>query len=402
MYLLDPRTTVLIGGITCGLMAFVLTMHARATPLPVPGLRIWVVGAWLVFVALLLIGLRDWITPLISVTLGNGALLLAFITWLAGTQRHLGNSMRWRYWLAMWGLATVAVTWFVYGEESFRIRVVIVAGLAAFINLYHALVLLRRPQADMTEKGLGATLTGIWLAMLSLVFFLRMLHAVLFPQGARGLLTQDVVQILYTASFTICDLMLVIGFATLASDYVRQVIEKQALRDPLTGILNRQALVKCLEREWAQGMRGNYTFSVVMLDVDHFKQINDQYGHPMGDHVLVQLCRRMESLIRPHDVLARYGGEEFFVVMPATTFVNALSAAQRMLAEAVQTGDPSLPDFTISIDIAEWQHADASISELIARTDAALYRAKANGRNRIETAAFPTENSLPKIVVVAA
>jgi diguanylate cyclase (GGDEF)-like protein len=389
MYLLDPRTTVLIGGITCGLMAFVLTMHARATPLPVPGLRTWVIGSWLVFFALVLLGLRDWISPLASVTLGNSALLLAFMVWLAGTRQYSGNPMRWRYWLAALVLAALALTWFVYVEPSFRVRLVIAGGLAAYINLYHAWVLLRDARADNFRKGIGAVLTASWLAVLVVVYVLRVLHAVIFPQGDSGLLTQDFVQIAYTSGFTICDLMLLIGFATMASDYVRAMIEDQAMRDPLTGIFNRQALVECLERELAQGMHGRYTFSVVMLDVDHFKKINDGHGHPVGDQVLIQLCRRVECLIRPYDVFARYGGEEFFIVMPALSFSAALLVAQRILLEGVRVDDPSLPNFTISIGIAEWAPTDASIDTLISRADTALYQAKKNGRNRIEVAGAP-------------
>lgn len=384
MYLLDPRTTVLIGGITCGLMAFVLTMHARATPLPVPGLRTWVVGAWLVFLALVLLGLRDWVTPLASVTLGNGTLMLAFIVWLAGTRRHFGIPMRWSYWLAACAVATAGATWFVYAEPSFRVRVVIVAGLCAYINLYHAFLLLRNARAENFRKGIGTMLTGSWLAVLALVFFLRMLHAAILPQGESGLLTQDAVQIVYTGCFTICELMLVIGFATMASDFVRASIEDQAMRDALTGTFNRQTLNRCLEREFARGMRGNYTFCVAMLDVDHFKNINDRYGHPVGDQVLIQLCRRIETLIRPYDVLARYGGEEFFIVMPATSSSDALLAAQRILVEAVQVDMSSLPDFTISIGVAEWEQTDESVAALISRADTALYQAKGNGRNRIE------------------
>lgn len=386
MYLLDPRTTVLIGGITCGLMAFVLTMLARATPLPVPGMRTWVIGAWIIFIALLLLGLRDWITPLASVTLGNSALMLASIMWLAGTRQHLASPMRWTSWLAALSLAAVAITWFVYGEESFRFRVVIVAGISAYISVYHAVVLLRTHRPEHFRKGIGAALTASWLIVLGLVYFLRMLHAAILPQGNSGLLTQDIIQIVYTGSFTICDLMLVVGFSTMASDYVRAMVEDQAIRDPLTGTFNRQAMVKFLERELAQGRRGNYTFSVVMLDVDHFKRINDKYGHPIGDQVLIQLCQRLESLIRPHDVLARYGGEEFFIIMPATPLSSALLAAQRILVEAVQIDDASLPDFTISMGVAEWEQANMAIASLIARVDAALYQAKENGRNRVEFA----------------
>ena len=259
-YALDPRTTVLIGSITSGLMAIVLSLLARATPLPVAGLRIWVVGAWLVFMSLLLVGLRDWISPLASVTLGNSALILAYIVWLAGTRRHFGERVRWSPWLVAWAVAVAAVTWFVYGEQSFRARVVIVAGLCAFINAYHALVLLRHPHADRFGRSFGITLTICWLMVLAAVYGVRALHAVAFAQGNTGLLTQDAVQIVYTGSFTICNLMLVIGFATMASDHVRARIEEQAIRDPLTGTLNRQALVECLEREGSRGKRAGQPF----------------------------------------------------------------------------------------------------------------------------------------------
>lgn len=385
MYLLDPRTTVLIGGITSGLMAVVLSILARATPLPVPGLRTWVAGAWLVFAAMLLLGLRDWISHLASVTLGNSALILAYIAWLAGTRQHFGERFRWSYWLSAWMLAIAAVTWFVYGEESFRARVVVVAGLCACISLHHAVVLLRHPQADRFGKSIGITLTASWLIALATVYGLRALHAIALPQGDSGLLTQDVIQIVYTGSFTICNLMLVIGYATMASDHVRVRIEEQATRDPLTGAFNRKALLDCLERERSRSSRSSHTFSVVMLDIDHFKKINDGHGHLVGDQILVQLCHRVESLIRPHDFLARFGGEEFIIVMPNTALPAAVDAAQRILNEAVKV-DSCLPPFTVSIGVAEWAPGDGSVDVLVARADAALYAAKGNGRNRVEIA----------------
>jgi diguanylate cyclase (GGDEF)-like protein len=292
--------------------------------------------------------------------------------------------MRWRYWVTVWTLSTLAVTWFVYEERSFRARVLIVAGLCAYIGICHAWVLLRSPRTD--RKGIGIVLAASWHAILALVYGIRALHAAALPQGESELLTQDATQIVYTASFTICNLMLVIGFATLASDYVRARIEEQARRDPLTGTFNRQALVECLEREFSQSRRGSHTFSVAMLDVDHFKKINDGYGHPIGDQVLVHLCRQTRYLIRPHDVLARYGGEEFFIVMPGTPLSAAVLVAQRILLDAVRLDDPSLPRLTISIGVAEWSGEDASVAALVSRTDAALYQAKANGRNRVEIA----------------
>lgn len=392
-YSMDPRTTVLIASITSGLMAIVLTLLARATPLPVPGLRIWAEGAWLIFLALLLLGLRDWVSPLASITLGNSALILAYIVWLAGSRQHIGERVRWQAWLGIWVVAIAAVTWFVYCEESFRARVVIVAGLCAFICAYHAWVLLRHPHTDRFGKSIGITLTTSWLAILAVVYGARALHAMALSQGDSGLLSQDAIQIVYTGSFTICNLMLVIGFATMASDHVRALVEEQATRDPLTGTLNRKALFDSLERERSRSIRTGQPFSVAMLDVDHFKKINDGYGHPVGDQVLIHLCRRMRSLVRPHDFVARYGGEEFVVVMPDTAMAAALPVAQRLLSEAVKVDDSSLPAFTVSIGLAEWASTDEAVDAMIARADRALYRAKANGRNRVEVSLANTKDS---------
>ena len=383
-YALDPRTTILIGGITSGLMAIVLSLLARATPLPVPGLWSWVAGGWLVFSAMVLLGLRDWTSNLATVTLGNGALMMAYIVWLAGTHRHLGQRIRWAPWLLAWTVATALVSWFIFVEPSFRVRTVVVAGLCAYLSAHHAVVLLHHPRAERFGRSIGVSLTSTWLLILAAVYATRALHAAWFPQGSTGLLTQGAVQIVYTGSFTICNLMLVIGYATTASDHVRARIEDQAIHDPLTGGLNRQALMDSLERERARSTRTGQPFSVAMLDVDHFKKINDSHGHPVGDRVLVHLCRRMSALVRPNDVVARYGGEEFVIVMPETTLAAALQAGQRILTQAVQVEDQPLPHFTISIGLAQWSSADTSVETVIARADAALYAAKANGRNRVE------------------
>jgi diguanylate cyclase (GGDEF)-like protein len=383
-YALDPRTTVLIGGITSGLMALVLTLLARATPLPVPGLRTWVAGGWLIFSAMVLLGLRDWTSNLATVTLGNGALMLAYIVWLAGTHKHLGQRIRWTPWLLAWAVATALVSWFIFVEPSFRVRTVVVAGLCACLSAHHAVVLLRNPRVERFGRSIGVSLTITWLLILAAVYAIRALHAAWLPQGSTGLLTQGVVQIVYTGSFTICNLMLVIGYATTASDHVRARIEDQAIHDPLTGGLNRQALMDSLERERAHSARTGQPFSVAMLDVDHFKKINDSHGHPVGDRVLVHLCRRMSALVRPNDVVARYGGEEFVIVMPETTLGAALQAGQRLLTHAVQVDDQALPAFTVSIGLAQWSAVDNSVETVIARADAALYAAKANGRNRVE------------------
>jgi diguanylate cyclase (GGDEF)-like protein len=124
-----------------------------------------------------------------------------------------------------------------------------------------------------------------------------------------------------------------------------------------------------------------------MLDVDHFKRINDGHGHLVGDRVLVHLCRGLESLVRPYDVVARFGGEEFVIVMPQTPLHVASQAVRRILDEAANVDGTSLPAFTVSAGLTEWFAGDGPIDAMIARADAALYAAKANGRNRVEIVA---------------
>ena len=123
--------------------------------------------------------------------------------------------------------------------------------------------------------------------------------------------------------------------------------------------------------------------ALLYLDLDHFKKVNDEWGHQMGDAVLKAFVHRLESTLRPHDVLGRFGGQEFLVVLPRTDGEAARATAQRILAVAARP-DGHLPVCTTSIGLTLWTPADHSVDELIQRADRALYAAKANGRNRVE------------------
>ena len=374
-------------------MALVLTLLRRASPLPVTGLLAWVFGAWLVFLALFFLGLRDRISDLASVTIGNTALILAYVLWLAGTVEHFGGRLNWRNWLVVLTAAIVAITWFAFVQESFRIRVVVVAGLCAVINAQHLFILMRSPRADRFGQTLGITLVATWLVGLTCVYGLRAIHAIAFSQGDSGLLTQSAIQVGYTACFTVCNLMLVLGFATMASDNVRARIEDHAIRDPLTGALNRRALSDSLDRELSRSRRRGHAISVAMLDIDHFKAINDEFGHQVGDQVLTHMCQRVASLMRPHDVFARFGGEEFLIAMPETDALAAEQAVQRILSELAKVEGSALPAITVSVGIAQWEAHDESADSLVARADGALYAAKRNGRNRIEVSSNSNSHS---------
>ncbi len=147
--------------------------------------------------------------------------------------------------------------------------------------------------------------------------------------------------------------------------------------DPLTGVNNRRGLDDSLRSQFAMMDRYGSPFSMVMFDIDHFKQVNDQQGHLHGDHVLQELARLLDESIRETDIVARYGGEEFMIVMPHTDLAGACIFAERLRAQV-----ESKLTITISGGVAAAQEGDTP-EALIARADAALYSAKGAGRNRV-------------------
>ncbi len=147
--------------------------------------------------------------------------------------------------------------------------------------------------------------------------------------------------------------------------------------DPLTGVSNRRALDETLESMFAMLHRYEQPFGLLLLDIDHFKQINDEQGHLYGDRMLKAVSRLMDENVRDTDIVARYGGEEFVIVMPQTTIDGATAFADR-LRNRIQDQLP----LTVSCGVAQAGEGD-NPQTLLARADAALYGAKAAGRNRV-------------------
>lgn len=184
---------------------------------------------------------------------------------------------------------------------------------------------------------------------------------------------------------------------------LQNLLREQVNRDGLTGLYNRRYMDTTLEREMARCARDRSPLSVLLLDIDHVKGINDEYGHPVGDAVLQQLGRTLGAEARASDVVCRYGGEEFLLVLPGMTLSNAIGRAERLreLCERlpIDTGKGELK-ITISVGVACFPDHATSVSSLLQHTDQALYQAKENGRNRVEVyqpaipdSARPTENS---------
>lgn len=163
--------------------------------------------------------------------------------------------------------------------------------------------------------------------------------------------------------------------------------EKQAVTDSLTGLSNRLEFQKRFSVEYERSLRNQSPFSLLMIDIDHFKRINDTYGHPAGDAVIIETVKRIQGCVRNFDLMARYGGEEFVVILPESDGNQAILVADRIL-KAVNSSDFILPNQTIehlsvSIGVASFPQDSGGTEGLINAADEALYYCKKNGRDRI-------------------
>jgi len=171
----------------------------------------------------------------------------------------------------------------------------------------------------------------------------------------------------------------------------------KATTDPLTGLHNRLMLEHALGRELAAAERYERPLSIVLYDIDHFKRINDNHGHAVGDKVLIQLSRFVPDLIRSSDLLVRWGGEEFLILMPGSEGSMAFQAAEKLREAISRVEFDEAGSLTCSFGVAQYQAGDTAES-LIKRADAALYRAKNNGRNQVQMT--PAPGSRPRLTSV--
>jgi len=158
--------------------------------------------------------------------------------------------------------------------------------------------------------------------------------------------------------------------------------ENRANYDALTHIYNRRRFLELLDRGIKNAQRLNHDLSLVFFDIDHFKNINDTYGHNIGDEVLKSLTALASQTIRSSDVFARWGGEEFLILIESTTLENAAKMAEKLRKVIMEFDFPEVKTVTCSFGVASY-HYDETGESFIGRADSALYRAKESGRNRV-------------------
>jgi diguanylate cyclase (GGDEF)-like protein len=212
---------------------------------------------------------------------------------------------------------------------------------------------------------------------------LRLVTSFIWPVGV-DIFDKSPVQLIYVASFVFCILLFSISTVLLATERLHAELEHLAAHDSLTNTLTRRFMNEACENELERCRRYGRHMALLLMDLDHFKRINDTHGHQAGDRVLVNFVTQVKALLRLPDQFGRFGGEEFIVMLPDTSLEDAVLVAERIREVCAQASQG--PSCTVSIGITTYQHEKDTVDSLLARADAALYRAKANGRNRIETA----------------
>lgn len=163
-------------------------------------------------------------------------------------------------------------------------------------------------------------------------------------------------------------------------------IEKIAATDALTGVANRRQIISLAEREFTRVRRHQDDFSVFIMDIDHFKSINDTYGHDVGDIAIINVAKTTKNCVRNEDIFGRFGGEEFVAFLPSTNLEGALVLAERIresISKDKLTIDGNNIIITVSIGVAIYRKTDANIDAMLKRADQALFKAKNLGRNRV-------------------
>ena len=358
----------------------------------------WALYAALSAVSLVLfvVSVKPGIEPLRA--LANLCIVASLVVLQRGVWAFFACPRPW-LWHAAVLAAAGAATWYGLDPANGAWRVAIVSGALSALCLSVGWDMQREARARM-ELRWGAVLS-VPLLLGGLVFGLRAGRAMVSPGTIVAEVTADSA-LNVSAAFSYLVLALVFQLTLVALVVTRGVVElRRASRyDALTGLLNRRAAQEALEDELQRSRRLGEPFSVLMIDADHFKSINDLHGHAVGDRALQHLGTLLSAQMRDIDRVGRWGGEEFIVLLPGTPLAQAQEVAER-LRERTQSLPPRWQEravpLTVSLGVSQWAGPSDELAALMARADAAMYRAKANGRNRVEVEPPP---GAPRVSVV--
>ncbi len=385
---LDPETLLVVGTFVGILMSILLAVVDGGMPHRAPGLRV-VTASYVIHTAsTILYSLQVVAAPrAISVLLANLLFVLGVAVLYAGVRLSLGSGVRMQLLAGLTLLGWAGVAYGTYGVDSMAWRLMACSLVQA--------PLFTLATVDLVGTRVPARRTGRFIVagFFSVEVGVTVARAVVILRtGAPGsMVSLRGVFLAYLALHVIAFAGIGIGWILMAHERLREELERQAWHDSLTGAFTRRAFFDLAERERLRCVRTGDEYALLMIDLDHFKMLNDRLGHQAGDLFLTAVAREMQVVLRPNDVLGRYGGEEFIVLLPATAGGQASDVAERLrrtIAGVALSGEPTC-GVTASIGVAASVTPGDELDSVLRRADEALYRAKAAGRDRVDPERTP-------------
>lgn len=348
----------------------------------VPGLALWTLGHVVISVGILLMVTQDRWPALISIVVANMLIASGYGLSVAGTRAFFGRDPT-----VMWRLVPVVVllgaglAWFSLVAPSLSARVALASCL------YAALCALS--VREFHRHGGMAVLTSRYMmlvfALFAVAMTIRIVTTLTFPEGGIVLSGGPMEQMTFYNGI-VQGILIALGYIILTTERLQQELRAQAALDPLTGIFNRRAFLETASAHVADTGTAPQPVAVLAIDLDHFKRLNDEFGHAVGDRVLQHFVATARRHLRKHDTLARFGGEEFIALLPGVSAVEAEVVAERLgraFAGAPLTVNGQTVPATASIGVAHLA-MDEGLEAVLKRADDALYAAKARGRNQVQ------------------
>ena len=379
----DIRSGLLVGALLTLLIGVVLAVVARAMPAVFrPAMNWWVAATLLQPAGFVLLSQRDHLPGWVTIVVANACIAGAFAAYAVALRRF--HRLRVPH-VLLWGLVALAVAvsaWFGLVQPDLTKRLIAISLVLAWMLGYCAWTIYRGPEG----RGLVRHVAGSAFLGAALIMVYRALALTWDPGQVIAVFQLTHVQLLTYAVGSILPVVATVGFLLLCTDRSQRELERAARVDYLTDVYNRRAIEELGTRAIASARRHGVPLALQVVDIDHFKRINDELGHAAGDLALVRAVERIRECLRAEDVLGRLGGEEFIVLMPNSDGASATAAAER-IREAFSARPLDLRGqsrkVTLSIGVAVLAPADRLFSQLLQRGDRAMYAAKHAGRDLV-------------------